>query len=126
MSNTNQDFLKFLAKSDTTIPVNEFFKDQELSSQQIMLMLEDLKHKGLINVTRNAFSLGNSVGGVVSTISNTIVKASITEAGKKSIIKVSVSVKSEKTEEIVAKPKEVEVKKEKAVEKTTENKTKKK
>mgnify|MGYP000856705509 CR=1 FL=1 len=47
MSNTNQDFLEFLAKSDTTIPVNEFFKDQELSSQQIMLMLEDLKHKGL-------------------------------------------------------------------------------
>ena len=63
---------------------------------------------------------------MVSTISNTIVKASITEAGKKSIIKVSVSVKAEKTEEIVAKPKEVEVKKEKAVEKTTENKTKKK
>jgi len=122
MPNTNQDFLKFLAKSDATIPVNQFFKDQELSSQQIMLMLEDLKHKGLINVTRNAFSLGNSMGGVVSTISNTIVKASITEAGKKSIIKVSVSVKTEKTEEIVAKPKEVEVKKEK----TIENKTKKK
>lgn len=126
MSNTNQDFLEFLAKSDTTIPVNQFFKDQELSSQQIMLMLEDLKHKGLINVTRNAFSLGNSMGGVVSTISNTIVKVSITELGKKSIIKVSVNVKAEKAEEILAKPKEVKVKKEKTVEKTIENKTKKK
>lgn len=115
MDKIQEKVIQFLhGKTEATV-INDVFKGSDLTDQQAMLMLEELKFNGLINIDSAVFSLGNVSNNIQRTLANTSIKAVLTDEGKK----IKFSAKDEKVEpEKKAEPK---VEKESIVEKVTKS-----
>lgn len=79
--------LKFLSKSnsDIFIKINDVLSGTGLSLQETKLLLEKMKHDGLINIHSNYHNLGNVSLSGEQNLNNVVVKAVITNKGLNSI-----------------------------------------
>ena len=79
--------LKYLAKSnsDILIKINDVLIDVGLPLQQTKLLLEKMKHDGLINIQNNYQNLGNVSLSGEQNLNNVVVKAMITTKGLQSL-----------------------------------------
>lgn len=110
MTKIQEKVIQFLSDKTESAAINDVFNGSDLTDQEVMLSLEELKFSGLINIDSAVFSLGNVSNNIQRTLANTPIKAVLTDEGKKIVFPVKVAEKVAHIEKVETKKVEPEKK----------------